>query len=256
MAKYRQIHVKIWKDTWFSELSSPHKLFFVYLFSNEMASISGIYELPKRIMSFESGLSYGEIDAAFEEFSRAGKAFYEDGIVLMPGIRKYHETKSPKVQSCIMSDLSGIKDCKLKERYCGLYGIDRVSDTLSILSSSSSYSSSSGFSSNGNGKNHFAADPVQEFITELSLISSIPHWAPTEKEYEDAAFYIIGKDATLEQVKGFADWWKVNTYYEDKTAKAALKTIIKEWDSYVSGHNPNGKQPETVTFWAFDEGEL
>ena len=104
MRKFRQVHTKIWKDSWFCELQSSHKLFFIYLFTNELASISGIYELSKRVMQFESGLSYAEIDAAFAEFESAGKAYFRDGVVLVPSLRKYHETKSPKVQTAIRKD--------------------------------------------------------------------------------------------------------------------------------------------------------
>lgn len=152
MAKYRQIHVKIWKDDWFLELEPLHKLFYIYLFSNERASIAGIYELSARVMSFESGLLPAEITNAFEVFSRAGKAWYQDGIVLIPNLRKYHETRSKKIQDAIIADLKELKDGYLKDKYCEIYGIDRVSigylsqeDTLSIGSISSSSSSSSSF---------------------------------------------------------------------------------------------------------------
>jgi hypothetical protein len=150
MAKYRQVHTHIWKDGWFLDLEPAHKLFFIYLFSNERASISGLYELPRRVMSFESGLTLTEIQDAFDAFAEAGKALYQDGVVWVVNLRKYHETASPKVQKCILDDVSRIKDCELKGIYCEKYGIDRVSyDTLSIprSSSSSSNSNSSGSSS-------------------------------------------------------------------------------------------------------------
>lgn len=148
MAKYRQVHVHIWKDSWFLDLEPAHKLFFIYLFTNERASIAGIYELSKRVMAFESGLTFSEIDAAFEAFTAAQKAFYDDGVVWVVNLRKYHETKSPKVQKCIADDISSIKSCKIKSMYIDRYGIDRVSNTLSIPRSSSSISSSN---SSGSG---------------------------------------------------------------------------------------------------------
>jgi hypothetical protein len=127
MANFRQVHTKIWKDDWFLDLQAEHKLFFIYLFTNEMASISGIYELSQRVMSFESGLTQKEIQAAFQEFQKAGKAYYDDGVVWIANLRKYHETSSNLVQTRIIKDITAVKDCPLKESYCEAYGIDRVS---------------------------------------------------------------------------------------------------------------------------------
>jgi hypothetical protein len=153
MTKFRQVHTKIWKDDWFMDLSATNKLFFLYLFTNERASISGIYELPLKVMSFESGLTNKEIEDAFNVFNVAGKARYQDGVVWVASLRKYHETKSPKVQTKILADVSAVKDCELRGIYCDLYGIDTLSDiedTVSIplysivLSSINSSSSKKG----------------------------------------------------------------------------------------------------------------
>jgi hypothetical protein len=50
-------------DQWFAELSAEEKLLFVYLFSNERASVSGLYESPIRVMAFETSLGekYAEV---------------------------------------------------------------------------------------------------------------------------------------------------------------------------------------------------
>jgi len=52
MADYRQIHTRIWKDSWFIELEPCDKLLFIYLFSNERASVSGIYDISIKVMAF------------------------------------------------------------------------------------------------------------------------------------------------------------------------------------------------------------
>lgn len=123
MAKYRQIHTKIWKDTWFLELEPKYKLFFIYLFSNELASIAGIYELSERVMAFESGLPLEEVRAAFELFADAGKAYYEDGVVWVVKLRDYHETTSAQLQKGIQNELDDVKECNLKRRYMRHYGM-------------------------------------------------------------------------------------------------------------------------------------
>ena len=117
MANYRQIHVSIWKDEWFLDLEPDEKLLFVYLFSNESTSLAGIYKLAFRVICFETGLSAEEVTATLDKFMQADKAYYEDGIVWIPNMRKYHETKSPKVRTRIVEDVLSLPDTQIKIRY-------------------------------------------------------------------------------------------------------------------------------------------
>jgi hypothetical protein len=127
MANYRQVHTKIWKDGWFLGLRPDEKLFFIYLFTNDSASIAGIYEIAKPVMIFETGLSGDEIDRMLDIFEEADKAYFRDGVVWVRNLRKYHETKSPKVQAKIAKDLDTVPEGEVKGIYLDLYGIDRVS---------------------------------------------------------------------------------------------------------------------------------
>lgn len=120
MANYRQIHVSIWKDEWFLELAPDEKLFFVYLFSNELASLSGIYKLPLRVMAFETGLSLDFVKAALHKFELADKVYFEDGIVWVKNLRKYNKGGST-VNTRIEGDIQEIPHCELKRKYMAYY---------------------------------------------------------------------------------------------------------------------------------------
>ena len=128
MAIYRQVHVKMWKqDDWFLNLDPLDKLLFIYLFSNECASIAGIYELPLKVIAFETGLTPEHVTEALARFAEAGKVFYEDGVVWVVNLRKYNESASPKVQVRIKKDIAAVRDCKLKQQYIEYYeSTDRV----------------------------------------------------------------------------------------------------------------------------------
>lgn len=117
MANYRQIHVSIWKDEWFLDLEPPKKLLFVYLFSNEATSLAGIYKLPLKVIAFETGLDQEFIKKSLAEFAKSGKVYYDNGIVWVVNMRRYHETKSDKVQTRIENDTELIPDCEIKRRY-------------------------------------------------------------------------------------------------------------------------------------------
>lgn len=98
MATYRQIHVRMWKDQWFLGLKPLWKLLFVYLFSNEEAHLSGVYELPFRAMVFETGLGPKLIREALAYFQACGKVWYEEetGQVFVRNLMRYN---APNVMS-------------------------------------------------------------------------------------------------------------------------------------------------------------
>ena len=129
---YRQIHVKIWKDSWFIKLSGKRKLHFIYLFSNEAASVSGIYELPIVVQAFETGLKETEIVSNLDYFEKAEKIHYdqERNVIWVKMLRKYNANPSPTIEKKILKDLKAIPDCDLKKAYCETYGYDI--DTVSI----------------------------------------------------------------------------------------------------------------------------
>ena len=119
MSGYRQIHTSIWKDGWFLDLPPDQKLLFIYLFSNERASIAGIYELPLKVICFETDLDKKRVVAILKDFIKKGKVLYdfERGLVWVVNLRKYNENPSPKVQTRIRRDLELIPDCELKQNY-------------------------------------------------------------------------------------------------------------------------------------------
>jgi len=117
MANYRQIHVRLWKDEWFLDLEPEEKLLFIYLFSNESTSLAGIYKLAFKVICFETGLDADYVQSALDKFAEQGKVRYEDGIVWVVNMRRYHETSSIKVQTRIKNDIDEIPDCPLKISY-------------------------------------------------------------------------------------------------------------------------------------------
>lgn len=118
MAEFRNIHTRIWKDTWFSELATDEKLLFIYLFSNERASVCGMYELPQKYIIFETGITADRVSEILNRFSADGKVFYENGIVWVVNLKRYNDSgDSVKVRVRAMKDLDVIPDCPLKRKY-------------------------------------------------------------------------------------------------------------------------------------------
>ena len=123
MADYRMVQTRIWRDAWFTELETDAKLLFIYLFTNERASVCGMYELPLKFVSFETGIAADRVQELLEQFAAAGKVYYKDGVFWVANLRDYNESKSPKVRQRIAADIAAIPDGEIKRMYCEHYGI-------------------------------------------------------------------------------------------------------------------------------------
>lgn len=121
MAEYRQIHTRIWKDSWFLSLAPAHKLLFIYLFGNERASVAGIYELPLPVICFETGLDESVVQAGLAVFIEAGKVLYENDVVWVVNLRKYNDSGSGKVKVKIDKDIAAVPAGIVKTLYTEHY---------------------------------------------------------------------------------------------------------------------------------------
>ena len=127
MSGFRQVHSKMWgKDKWFLDVEPLHKLLFIYLFTNEAASFSGLYELPLKVMEFETGLTKEVIEEGFDYFSSKDKAYYDEetSVVWVVNMPKYHTMKSPPQKKKVLSDLALVPYCHLLEQCLERNGID------------------------------------------------------------------------------------------------------------------------------------
>jgi len=135
MADFRSVQTRMWReDEWFQELATDAKLFFIYLFTNPSAPVAGIYRLPIRTMCSETGLSKNRISTLLDEFSKANKAHYENGIVWVVKMRENQLPGkiSAQLRKRLAKDVAVIPDCPLKTKYLEHY--QYPIHTVSILS--------------------------------------------------------------------------------------------------------------------------
>lgn len=124
---FRQIYSYTWSDSWFQELELDEKLLFLYLITNGHSSLSGIYEITVRIMSFESGISPIRCTEILQQFEADGKALYDvdENVLWLVNMRKYQCTGSPQVIKRAEEDITLIPNCRVKELYIAYYyGVD------------------------------------------------------------------------------------------------------------------------------------
>lgn len=104
VAKQRIVNTKFWDDSYISRLTPLEKLVFLYLITNPLTNISGVYELPLKRAAFDVGISSGEIEVAFAKFESDGKLVRFSGWVGVTNFVK-HQTLNPKIKIGIVEEL-------------------------------------------------------------------------------------------------------------------------------------------------------
>lgn len=121
MADYRQIHVLIWDDDWFCQLSSDDKVVFIWLFSNRRASVSGLYQFTEFICSRETGLPIENVKSSIKRLVADKKIYVEGEWVWVKNLRKYNYYKNDNADKRIKKDLDQLPDNGLKHAYIEYY---------------------------------------------------------------------------------------------------------------------------------------
>lgn len=105
MAKFRYINTRFWDDSYVAELAPETKLVFLYLLTNSLTTIAGVYELPIKKAAFDLGLSIKQTSGQLKKLEADGKVYRFESWV---GIKNFikHQSLNPKVRRGIETELS------------------------------------------------------------------------------------------------------------------------------------------------------
>lgn len=96
MAKYRAVNTKFWDDTYILSLDPIEKLVFLYIITNPLTNICGIYEIAIKRIAFDTGLDKEMAEKILMRFERDRKAYYIEGWIGIVNFVKNQST-NPKV---------------------------------------------------------------------------------------------------------------------------------------------------------------
>ena len=140
MSRQRYLDTKFWDDRYIVEKDPIEKLLFIYLLTNPLTNILGIYEISLSRIAFDTGLEQEMVLKILERFEKDNKVRYFEGYVALKNFTKY-QANNPKINQGIKSLLKtvpvkliewinidfvrlGIKDYRL------YIGLDRASSGL------------------------------------------------------------------------------------------------------------------------------
>jgi hypothetical protein len=148
--KYRYINTRFWNDSYISDLDPVEKLLFIYFLTNEHTNICGVYELPLKVMSIETGIEKSMLQKVLKRLR--DKIRYIGGMVVIKNFVKHQENDSDTIKTGIVNKLKEIPIDFLKNVILkGYYELPAYCmDTLSIPYTSPMYNSNSNSNSNSN----------------------------------------------------------------------------------------------------------
>jgi len=110
MAVQRPIKTSMWNDPRFSELDASEKLLVLHLFTNERTTLSGIYSITLRLISFETWFNQDELRKLFARLQSAGIAVYFEDLnyVYFRKFIEYQAHTNFSIQTGIDRELNGL----------------------------------------------------------------------------------------------------------------------------------------------------
>ena len=99
MAKQRSVNTHFWDDKYTSELKPFEKLLFLYLITNPLTNIAGVYEIRIKQIAFDTGLDKDAITKILKKFEDDKKVIYFEDleyIVLVNWVKHQKLTESVK----------------------------------------------------------------------------------------------------------------------------------------------------------------
>lgn len=95
MAVQRYISTSFWDDEWIQSLDPSEKLLYLYLMTNPLTNIAGVYKIANRRICFDTGFNSDTVGHIMAKFETAGKAFRNGEYVAIPSWPKHQkwETK-------------------------------------------------------------------------------------------------------------------------------------------------------------------
>ena len=82
--KQRYISTSFWDDSWISELGTNEKLLYLYLLTNPLTNIAGVYKITQKRIAFDTGLKLTVIKEILSLFTEKGKACLHGEYIILP----------------------------------------------------------------------------------------------------------------------------------------------------------------------------
>jgi len=108
MSKQRMVRDSFWTDSYVEKLSPDEKLLFIYLLTNPLCNVLGLYEIRAKRIGFETGYDVEVVENILERFERDKKILRHNDFIVLVNHLKNQSTNPSIIQGCqrIFDELS------------------------------------------------------------------------------------------------------------------------------------------------------
>ena len=125
MSVQRYINASFWDDEFITELDPSEKLLYMYLLTNPLTNIAGVYKITIKRICFDTGFNSNTVLHILDKFKENGKVFKFDEYIVIKSWCKYQSWEtSPKIKQGIIKTLKSLSDDLLQFLYSINFAFD------------------------------------------------------------------------------------------------------------------------------------
>jgi len=203
MSKNRYINTKFWIDNYVVERDPIEKLLYLYLLTNTLTNILGIYEISVRQIAFDTGIDKDMVIKILERFNKDNKIRYIDGYIAIKNFVK-HQANNPKINKGIELLLKEVPIDLIEWIDIDFNKLSITKDSLYIrldkTSKDSNYSNTNS-NTNTNSNNNTNTNTNDQSKPVESEIKPVENIQTKEKEKK--------KETNIVQTKNYTELYKI-----------------------------------------------
>lgn len=117
MSKQRIVKDNFWTDGYVEKLTPDEKLIFLYLLTNPLCNIAGIYEIRSKRIAFETGYDIEVIDTILKRFKKDKKIIlFNDWIIIINFVKNQSNNPSvikgvQRILDNLPKEVQAVTDC-------------------------------------------------------------------------------------------------------------------------------------------------
>jgi hypothetical protein len=135
LSKQRSVDTCFWDDRYITQLDPSEKLLFLYLLTNTLTNICGIYQIEMRRIAFDTGFDIDTVQRMLGRLERDGRCIYRDGWIAMRNWIKHQKIQAPGVREGIKNQLESVPQGLSNYVTEGQTGLDLVRHTSNLTKS-------------------------------------------------------------------------------------------------------------------------
>lgn len=232
MADYRYVKCKFWSDTYIENLPGPGKAIYLWGFTNEHTTLSGIYNISIKKISDEVGFDQETVSKFVDKFRKDKKIVYtKDNFIWFKNFLLHQPAiRSKTALKRVAQELEEIRDQELIDQFLNFYS------WLDIP-----YSRKKHKAKKTNKKAEPAAvfnDEEKKMLEELKEVKNFPYDPDENIKYIRKLQAEFPDVDALYEIKRKCSWWKDNPIEENSRPHLQLRN----WFEISQRHHDEQKK--------------